>query len=132
MRKISVIPVALMILTGCATKMDESRLVSYPKKCPEVSAEDHGQGIMLPYYRAVPFYPRIAVEQRLEGFVEFEMDIDENGIPKNISPTKSYPDDVFLVAATKALEKYRYKPKLVDGTPVISQCEQIRISFEFG
>ena len=44
--------------------------------------------------------------------------------------TASHPSSIFNRSALKAVRKFKYKPKVVDGQPVEQQMQNIRLSFE--
>ncbi|TRY28768.1 energy transducer TonB [Aliiglaciecola sp. M165] len=64
-----------------------------------------------------------------EGWVELAFDIDKSGNPINISVVDSHPSGVFDDEGIKALSKWKYKPELVDGNPVVQKDRRVKLDF---
>lgn len=64
-----------------------------------------------------PTYPPAALRQGLEGHVVVEFDVAADGLVGNIQIVES-SDPVFNKAAIKAAQRFRFKPRVVDGTPL--------------
>ncbi len=69
-------------------------------------------------------------DPRQEGWVVLVFDINKSGNPINITVVDSYPDGVFDNEGIKALTKWKYKPKLVDGTPVLQKRLKVKLDFK--
>jgi TonB family protein len=65
-----------------------------------------------------------------EGWVELKFDIDENGDPVNIIVVDSDSGDTFDKEAIRALSKWKYKPKVVDGKAVAQRGLKVRLDFK--
>lgn len=102
-------------------------------------------GEYLPIVKVQPVYPRRALSRGLAGYVIVEFTVTEAGtvrdpiviencahIPNARNPTECVdsPNSVFDSAAMKAAEKFKYKPKVIDGTPVETAGVQNKITFE--
>ena len=74
-------------------------------------------------------YPLAAASQGISGYVQLSYDIDENGRTVNISVIKSVPENVFNEVGKCALSKWKYKPKLVNGTPVYQSGLSVQLDF---
>lgn len=85
-------------------------------------------GALLPLSRVAPQYPREALKRGLEGVVEFQVDVNPDGTVAGLKVLKSEPAGVFDEAASRALRKWKFKPKIVDGEPVPSSGWQ-RVEF---
>ncbi len=70
-----------------------------------------------PLVRIEPVYPPRAIDQGKEGVCEGLFDVSAIGKPYNVRVTCSSP--LFVRAATRAIEKWKYNPKIVDGKAVI-------------
>jgi protein TonB len=70
------------------------------------------------------------VEPVPKGWVLLSFDIDSNGNPINIKVLESNPSIVFDKEAVIALEKWKFKPKVVNGVPVAQKEMQVRLDFE--
>ncbi len=75
--------------------------------------------------RAVePAYPRAAARNRVEGSVTLEFMIDRSGTVSEITVIAAKPRGVFEKSAIEALRKWRFKPRVVDGEPVVTRARQ--------
>jgi protein TonB len=77
-------------------------------------------GDALPVVKVRPEYPIRAAEQGIEGYVLVQFTIDELGRVIDVEVIESQPRGTFDRAALKAVERFRYKPRVVNGqaTPV--------------
>lgn len=76
-----------------------------------------------------PTYPLAAFLSELEGYVQFIFDIDEQGVPQNIRVTKSVPEGVFDSSALRALEQWRFMPRVIDGQAVVQPEQTVQLDF---
>lgn len=53
-----------------------------------------------------------------EGYVVFTFDIEKDGTASNIKIIESVPKKLFDEEATKAIKRWKFKPKIVGGEPV--------------
>lgn len=105
---------------------------------PSVSAETNiggpggmniAEGDYLPIVRVAPVYPARALSRGLEGYVDLEFTVTTTGTvrdPVVIFSTSS----LFERAATRAVLKFKYKPRVVDGVPVDVPGVKTRITFK--
>ncbi len=87
------------------------------------------EGDYLPIVRVAPVYPARALSRGLEGYVDLEFFVTSAGTvrdPVVIFSTSS----LFERAATRAVLKFKYKPRVVDGVPVEVPGVKTRISFK--
>ncbi len=105
---------------------------------PEISANtDIGgpggmniaEGDYLPIVRVAPVYPSRALSRGLEGFVDMSFTVTTTGSVKDPIVLQS-TSSLFERAATQAVLKFKYKPRVVDGIPVEVPGVKTRISFE--
>jgi TonB family protein len=75
-----------------------------------------------------PIYPDKASLKKIEGWVELDFTVAENGMVKDVAVHATSPPGVFEAAAIKALSQWRYKPILRDAKAV-AQRARIRIRF---
>ena len=68
-----------------------------------------------PVVRVEPKYPVKAAQQNVEGSVLLQFDITADGSTDNIKIVKAVPEQLFDQAAMSALQKWRYKPRIVGG-----------------
>ncbi len=87
------------------------------------------EGDYLPIVRVAPVYPARALSRGLEGYVDLSFTVTSAGTvrdPVILFSTSS----LFERAATRAVLKFKYKPRVVDGVPVDVPNVKTRISFQ--
>jgi protein TonB len=72
----------------------------------------------IPIVRVEPVYPQRALERGIEGWVEVEFTVTEVGSISEPTILRSHPSAIFDRAALRAIERWKYEPKVVDGQPV--------------
>jgi len=77
-----------------------------------------------------PVYPQRALTRGIEGHVLVQFTIDELGRVVNATVLHAEPRGVFERAALQAVERFRYKPRVVNGEPIPVSGVQHRLSFE--
>ncbi|MEP6885766.1 MAG: TonB family protein [Gammaproteobacteria bacterium] len=75
-----------------------------------------------------PEYPQKANLGKIQGWVELDFTVAEDGQVKDIAVHATSPPGVFESAAIGALSQWRYKPILRDGK-IVAQRARIRIRF---
>ncbi len=87
------------------------------------------EGDYLPIVRVAPVYPARALSRGLEGYVDLAFTVTTTGTvrdPVVIQSTSS----LFERAAIRAVLKFKYKPRVVDGVPVDVPNVKTRITFK--
>ena len=87
------------------------------------------EGDYLPIVRVAPVYPARALSRGLEGYVDLSFTVTTTGTVKDplvIFSTSS----LFERAAIRAVLKFKYKPRVVDGVPVDVPGVKTRITFK--
>jgi len=87
------------------------------------------EGDYLPIVRVAPVYPARALSRGLEGFVDLSFTVTSTGTVKDPIILQS-TSSLFERAATRAVLKFKYKPRVVDGIPVEVPGVKTRISFQ--
>lgn len=67
-------------------------------------------------YKIAPEYPDIARRGHIEGPVSVRIFVNTGGVVEKMTPLKGNP--FLLIAAMNAVQKWRYRPYLINGTPV--------------
>jgi protein TonB len=89
-----------------------------------------GDGEYLPIVKVQPVYPRRALARGIEGYVIVEFTVSKRGAVRNVRVVDSEPKtSVFHQAAINAALKFKYKPRIVDGTAVEVPGVQNKITF---
>lgn len=87
------------------------------------------QAASMPRTRQVPaIYPRDALLNAIEGWVDLEFTISPEGVPSDITVKASEPRRVFDVAAVQALRQWRFEPIVRDGPP---RARRAKLRMEF-
>ena len=87
------------------------------------------EGDYLPIVRVAPVYPARALSRGLEGFVDLMFTVTTTGTVKDPVVIQS-TSSLFERAAIRAVLKFKYKPRVVDGVPVDVPGVKTRISFQ--
>lgn len=74
--------------------------------------------------RVDPEYPREAMRGRQQGWVEVEFTIGSNGTVSDARVVASRPSRIFDRAATRAIQEWRFEPRMENGQPVASRLRQ--------
>ena len=87
-----------------------------------------GAGTIVPDYvmvddlttisRLAPQYPRRALMQGIQGFVEVELLITEEGRVRSVRILRAEPAGFFERAARAAAMRWRFRPQFKDGSPI--------------
>ena len=86
------------------------------------------EGDYLPIVRVAPVYPARALSRGLEGHVDLSFTVTAAGTVRD--PTVLFStSSLFERAATRAVLKFKYKPRVVDGIPVDVPNVKTRITF---
>jgi len=91
---------------------------------------DNADGDYLPIVKVAPIYPRRAQSRGLEGYVVVEFTVTKNGSVRDPFVVEAKPEGVFDRAAMDAALKFKYKPRVVDGSATEVAGVQNKISFE--
>ena len=87
------------------------------------------EGDYLPIVRVAPVYPARALSRGLEGYVDLSFTVTSTGTVRDpiiLFSTSS----LFERAASRAVLKFKYKPRVVDGIPVDVSGVKTRITFQ--
>jgi len=82
------------------------------------------EGDIVPLVRIQPQYPRDAAIAQIEGWVRIEFTIDETGSVRSPRVIDARPPRVFDREAIRAILRWKFKPRVVDGQPVARQATQ--------
>ncbi len=100
-----------------------------PAGGPDLGAPPSDADI-IPLVRVKPQYPSRALSMGIEGWVDVEFTISAAGTvvdPVVVDSTSG----VFHTATLRAVRKWKYNPKIVDGQPVERPNVRVRINFNF-
>ena len=83
------------------------------------------EGDIIPIVVIRPIYPRGAAISGIEGWVKIEFTITEAGTVEDPQVVNAQPARVFNRAAIRAILKWKFKPRIVEGVAVERQASQI-------
>lgn len=91
-------------------------------------------GELVTIVAARPIYPSRAISSGIEGYVILRFDVNPMGIAENIVVVGAEPVRVFDKAAIKAMERFKFRPRVVDGVAqrVIGQLKKFTFEIEEG
>lgn len=78
-----------------------------------------------PLVRVEPKYPARAANRHIEGWVKIEFTITADGTVADAVIVEAEPADVFDDAALKAIKKWEFQAKLVNGVAVMQRAVQV-------
>lgn len=84
----------------------------------------------LPLYRIEPNYPMKALKRQIEGYVIMKFTIGPTGKPIDIEVVEAEPKRLFEREARKALRKWKYQPKIMDGRAIAQPNQKIKLEFQ--
>jgi periplasmic protein TonB len=79
----------------------------------------------VPISRQPPQYPYQAARRGTEGWVRVSFQVTETGTVEDVIVLESDPPGVFDRAAIKAVFRWRFKPRTVNGSAVAGRAEQV-------
>ncbi|MGJ8662163.1 MAG: TonB family protein [Marinicella sp.] len=71
-----------------------------------------------------PMYPQQPLINKTEGWVKIKIDVNEFGLVSSATVIDAKPARVFNTAAIKAVKKWKFHPKTIDGKAVPFQATQ--------
>lgn len=84
---------------------------------------------VIPLARINPIYPKRAKMMKKEGFVILEFTITQTGSVKDIEVLESQPVKLFDRSASRALSKWKFKPK-IENNAAVEQRASVQINFQ--
>jgi periplasmic protein TonB len=103
-----------------------------PNKPPVVTGIDFSgsvDGALVNMFRVSPNYPSRALALGIKGYVIVQFDVDANGQVINVEVIES-SDSVFDKESIRAAERFRYKPRVVDGVALVTRGLQNMFTFK--
>lgn len=87
------------------------------------------EGDIQPLRKFAPTYPRALASRGVEGYVIVQFTVNKMGAVENVIIVES-TNRAFERPSIRAVEKYKYKPRVIDGVSVEVQGVMEKISFE--
>lgn len=79
---------------------------------------------VIPMVRPNPKYPPRALQAGIEGYVILDVTIDADGSVSAVSVIESKPKRLFDREAIRAMKRWKFRPKIVDGKPQPQRAKQ--------
>lgn len=86
------------------------------------------EGDVIPIVRIEPQFPREALLEGISGYVVVEFTIEADGSVSDPKVVESEPRRMFDRNAVRAIYKWKFKPRIIDGKPVARRATQ-RLEF---
>lgn len=83
------------------------------------------EGDVIPIVRIEPQFPREALINGIEGWVKVRFTINPDGSVANPTVVESEPRRLFNRNAIRAILRWKFKPRIVDGVAVAREAEQV-------
>jgi protein TonB len=84
----------------------------------------------MPLVRIQPDYPARALERGIEGWALVEFTISATGTTKDVTAVTSEPPGIFEQAAVRAVQSWKYNPKVQNGNPIERQGMRVKLNFK--
>ena len=84
----------------------------------------------IPLVRIEPSYPMRAKERGIEGWVEIQFTISPRGTVEDPEVIAYHPSSIFNNSALRAVKRWKYNPKIVNGKPVPRPGVKIHLDFQ--
>ncbi|MDA0953905.1 MAG: TonB family protein [Proteobacteria bacterium] len=94
------------------------------------SGMSSGDGEYLPIVKVAPIYPRRAQTRGISGYCIVEYVVTRTGSIRDPIAIDCSPQGVFESASVRAAEKFKYKPRVVDGEPIEVAGVQNKFTYE--
>jgi len=95
-----------------------------PPVLGNVGMDRKEEGDVVPLVRINPQYPRDAAMNQIEGYVTIEFTITETGSVRNPRVIDSSPPRVFDREAIRAILRWKFKPRVIEGVAVERRATQ--------
>ena len=87
------------------------------------------EGDYLPIVRVAPIYPARALSRNLEGYCDMSFTVTPAGTTQD--PFAEFcTSSLFDRSSQRAVLKFKYKPRVVDGVPQMVSGVKTRITFK--
>ncbi len=114
--------------------MDVEVVNTAPRAQVDVEISSSGMatsdGEYLPIVKVAPIYPRRAQTRGITGYCIVEYTVTTSGAIRDPRAVDCQPEGVFESASLKAAEKFKYKPRVVDGEAIEVAGVQNKFTYE--
>lgn len=86
-------------------------------------------GEYLPMNKVQPEYPRRALSRGIQGYCTVEYTVTKTGATRDVKVVDC-PNSIFARSSVKAAERFKYKPRIVDGEAMAVAGVQNKFTFK--
>jgi periplasmic protein TonB len=123
----SALKTIVVFLAACAAfAYAQNAPPNSPSAPPPKARVSTGVMLGLVERKSMPVYPEEAMAKGIQGDVIFKLEVDETG--KLVSAVPGDADPLLLAAAKDSLQTFRFRPYVLNGTPVRVESQ---IGFHF-
>ena len=109
-------------------RIAEEKVIKQKQRALELeNAKKNG---LIPIVNIEPKYPVQAARDGKEGYVIMSFTINEVGSVEDIEILEAVPERIFNREAKRALRKWKYMPKIVEGKPQKQMNMEVRLDFK--
>jgi len=108
-------PPPVMSVTSESGPIDVAFVAPNPTKSISIGRTALTDGEHIPIVKVQPNYPRNAASRGIEGYVIVSFTILPTGATAHAEVIEAQPANVFNNSALKAVERFKYKPKVING-----------------
>ncbi|MEE4246704.1 MAG: energy transducer TonB [Kangiellaceae bacterium] len=95
----------------------------------DIVGQSSQDGDLMPKVMVEPVYPTEARYKNLDGEVTVEFDVNQQGRVENAKVISAKPKHTFNKAALRAVRKWTFTPKKVDGRALASSGQRVTLTF---
>jgi protein TonB len=126
--RIAELPVIQVPVLPLESALPALAIAPAPAAGPVLRGDGHGVGgdsDVIPLFRDAPRYPREALMNHVEGWVEIEFTIAPDGTVKDPVVVGAQPERVFEHDALRAIARWKFQPFVVGGVALDRRARQI-------
>jgi len=87
-------------------------------------------GEATPIVRINPKYPTVAAREGIEGWVQLSFNVSPSGEVIDAQVTDSEPKRIFDREALRAIKRWKYRPKVIDGVAQLQTGQSVQLDFK--
>jgi TonB family protein len=115
-------------ISDLSAKVMTLRVVARPASSAKPEPAVVAENTLKRTYFMPPNYPARAREHETEGWVDLEFTVTKDGVTRDAVVKAAEPQGVFDRSALDAVKRWRYEPRVIDGS-VVDQRVETRLRF---